>query len=86
MIFATVEITTQTIDRTREHFAELGRQCIADAKSGATYVNDLPSYVIWQRANIKRFLAGDFDHTFTFLQRAHWLQTGECLPFFSRKA
>ena len=24
-------------------------------------------------------LAGEFDHTFTFMQRAHYMQTGECV-------
>ena len=24
-------------------------------------------------------LAGEFDHTLTFMQRAHYMQTGECV-------
>jgi hypothetical protein len=83
MRFAGVEITPETIQRTREHFAELHRQSIADAKNGVTRVNNLASYVAWQEQAIADGLAGKSDHTFTFMQRAHWLQTGEMVPLLS---
>lgn len=84
MIFANVEITPETIQRTREHFAELGRACIDDAQSGAVPVSNMESFLAWQEGMIAGYLAGDSDHTFTFMQRAHWIQTGECLPLLAR--
>lgn len=83
MKFADVKITSETITRTREHFADLGRQCIADAKAGTFYVNNLDRYVAWQEKCIATALAGGSDHTFTFMQRAHWLQTGESIPLLA---
>lgn len=84
MRFANVEIANETIQRTRKHFADIARDCITDAGSGVTFVNDLESYKAWQMSVLDDALTGKMDHTFTFLQRAHWLQTGECLPLLSR--
>lgn len=82
--FAGVELTPETIQRTREHFADIGRACIADARNGTTRVNDLESYIAWREQGIADDLAGKHDGTFAFLQRAYALQTGECLPLLSR--
>lgn len=84
MQFAGVTITAETIERTRGYFADLCTECIHDAQSGKTFVNDLARYVAWQEQLSADYLAGKGDHTLTFLQRAHWLQTGECVPLFSR--
>ena len=86
MTFAGVEITADTIQRTREHFASLGRACIEDARNGATPVTNLQSFVAWQEGMIAGYLAGASDHTFTFMQRAHWLQAGECLSLLAPRA
>lgn len=83
MMFANAEITPETIQRTREHFAALGRACIDDARCGAVPVGNLESFIAWQEGMISSYLAGDSDDTFTFMQRAHWLQTGECLPLLA---
>lgn len=82
--FAGVELTAETIQRTREHFADISRRCIEGARSGEMRVNDLPRYIAWQEQCIADSLAGKSDHTFTFLQRAHYLQTGECVPLLSK--
>ncbi len=78
MIFNGVTITPGTIERTRKHFADLCRACIAEAESGERPVNDLPAYEAWQCESIARVMAGGDDHTLTFMQRAYWLQTGDC--------
>ncbi|MBF7012553.1 hypothetical protein QUC32_23170 [Novosphingobium resinovorum] len=78
-----VELTADTIQRTRAHFAEICRGCIQEAQEGKVYVNDLAHYIRWQTDSEAEFLAGRWDHTFTFLQRAHWLQTGECVALLS---
>lgn len=78
-----IELTADTIQRTREHFAAICRDCVQEAEEGKVHVTDLAHYVRWQRDSEAEFLAGRWDHTFTFLQRAHWLQTGECVPLLS---
>jgi hypothetical protein len=82
--FAGVDLTPETMQATREWYAENARQCIAEAESGAVRVNDLPSYVAWREQAIADSLAGKGDHTFAFLQRAHFIQTGECVPLLSK--
>jgi hypothetical protein len=42
-------------------------------------VNDRESYFSWRREQIEEAHAGKLDHSFTFLQRAHTIQTGECI-------
>lgn len=71
--------TEQTIIATRQHFADMQERCIDDAEDGITAVNDLPSYIARCEEERRAFLAGEYDHTFTFRQHAHYLQTGECL-------
>lgn len=76
--FAGVNLTDETIQRTREHFIDIHRRCIEEAQSGQTRVNDLASYVAWQEDCIAD-MADKEQFSVTFLQRAHWLQTGECV-------
>jgi hypothetical protein len=77
--FAGVTLTNKTIQQTREWFAANALDCIAEAESGEVFVNDLRAYKQWKQADHAESLAGKWDHTFTFLQRAHTLQTGECI-------
>jgi hypothetical protein len=79
MMFAGVALTQETIQQTRQWFADNSLACIAEAVSGDVRVNDLPSYIAWRNEQHAEALAGKHDHTFTFLQRAHTLQTGECI-------
>jgi len=74
-----IDITSETIMATRNHFIDISKRCISDAKSGEVRVNDLDKYVEWQERSIERTKQGDNDHTLTFLQHALWLQTGECV-------
>jgi hypothetical protein len=71
-------------ERTRQHFVDGYRECIAQALSGELKVNDLGSFLSWQEANIASMLAGESDHTFAFRQRAHYLATGESVPLLGR--
>jgi hypothetical protein len=77
--FNGVDLTSATMRRTREHFADIHRRCIADVVAGRQRVNNPESYIAWQDKAITETLAGKNDHTATFLQRAYWLQTGECV-------
>jgi len=78
-----VPLTPETVQRTREHFVENQYACIAEAESGEVRGNDLPSYVADCHTAIADINAGKWDHTFTFLQRAHWLQTGDCVALLN---
>jgi hypothetical protein len=76
--FNGVELTPETIALTRQHFADIHRACIREAEAGEVRVNDLASYVQWQEACIRSALDETSRLSVTFLQRAYWLQTGDC--------
>jgi hypothetical protein len=82
MKFAGVEITAESVQATRQWFADNAQACIDEAVSGEVRVNDLESYIEWRKQQVVDSLAGKGDHTFTFAQHAHYIQTGECLPLF----
>lgn len=77
MKFAGTKITQESILKAREWFADNCDACIEEATSGAVFVNDLPSYILWREKQKAEVLAGKHDHTFTFMQKAHYIQTGE---------
>ena len=76
----TTQLTQETILKTRQHFAESHDRCIDEVLSGKVKVNNPDKYIEWKRQNKNDVLSGKWDHTFTFQQRARWLQTGECVP------
>ena len=94
MKFAGIELKPETILLTRQHFADIYQRCIDGAvefysipkdelPAGKFFVNDAESYKESNRQRIEVMLAGDGDHTFTFMQRAHWIQTGESVALLS---
>lgn len=56
-------ISVETIQKTRQSFADEALGCIEDAISGLVKVNDLKSYVEQKYRLAADALAGDFDHT-----------------------
>lgn len=76
-------ITNETLIKTRQWFADNTDNCIADVKSGKMLVNDPEKYFSRQTQNKKDFLNGVYDHGFAFVQRATFIETGECKPLFS---
>lgn len=84
MNFAGVEITQDTIIATRAAFVAIYHACIDEAISGVVRVNDLGEYIAWRLDSIAAMERGESDHTFTFAQRAHSIQTGECVPFLPK--
>lgn len=80
MKFNDVEITQETTQTTRQWFAENARACVGEVLSGEVI---LPAHVDFEEYKSQRekyarsALAGEFDHTFTFMQRAYYIQTGE---------
>lgn len=77
----------ESVQATREWFANNARQCIAEARlyvatggKEGFYVNDIESYDADCQQRAKEWLAGKHDHTFTAWQHAYMIQTGECVP------
>ena len=71
-------MNAETRQKTREWFRDNAFACIAEAESGVVKVNDLPKYKRQQAQRADGAMRGDYDHTFAFLQRAHFIETGEC--------
>lgn len=82
MKFNNVELTPETIQNTRQHFADNRQACIDEIVSGAVKLpahNPQEQHFAQLRQSALDDLAGKWDHTFTFLQHAYWIQTGECI-------
>lgn len=76
-------ITQETIIKTRQWFANNQDACIAEVANGSVKVNDIEKYVSRCIKNKSDFLDGIYDHGFTFIQRAQFIQTGESVPLFA---
>lgn len=83
MLVNKVEITDETIEKTRQHFIDIHRACIADAISGETRVNDLQKYIHCKEDRIFALEQGLSDYSLTFAQAALWIQTGECVAILA---
>lgn len=82
MKFNNVDLTENAIILTRQHFADNAQGCIDEVLRGdvalASHVNQ-QDYFDDCNKRATMYLSGEHDHTFTFLQRAYWIQTGECV-------
>lgn len=65
---------------TRQWFADNALACIDEVERGDVKVNDRDSYFSWRRQDHADALAGKFDGSLAFLQRAWFMQTGESIP------
>jgi hypothetical protein len=81
--FNGVELTEETIQKTREWFSNNAIACIEEVKSGKVYVNDEEYYFEWRNREAKEYLEGIHDHTVMFLQRAYFIQTGESVALLA---
>jgi hypothetical protein len=75
--FNGVELTKESIQKTRKWFSDNAIACIEEVKSGKVRVNDEEFYFNWRNKEAKEFMEGKHDFTVTFLQRAYFIQTGE---------
>lgn len=80
MKFNGVEITQKSIMACRQWFIDNQQACIDGALDGtlglASHV-DVALYVADCKAKQRHYLLGGIDHTFTFMQRAYYIQSGE---------
>lgn len=79
--FNGVELTKETILKTQNWFANNAMACIEEVKTGK--VNDPESYFKWRNEQAKEYIEGNFDITLTFLQRAHYIQTGQSVALMA---
>lgn len=79
MKFNGVEILPSIIHLTKQYFIDIHHKCITGASEGKFFVNDLNSYIDWQQEMINDLDNGKSDYSFTFIQRAYWLQSGQCI-------
>lgn len=84
MHFNGTKILPETITKTRQFFIDNCEKCKQNAINGIDRVNDLEKYILWKDAMISEYENGINDHTFTFLQRAYYIQTGETIAFLPK--
>ncbi len=75
-----MNLTPETIQQTRQWYADNAMACIAEVQEGRVRVNNPESYFARCLQDRADAMAGKFDHSFAFRQRAHYFQTGECVP------
>ena len=80
MKFNGVVITQESIQACRQWFIDNQQACIDGALDGslglASHVN-VTEYIEACQLKQDAIESGEQDHTFTFMQRAHYIQTGE---------
>lgn len=80
-----MNLSLETMHATRQWFADNALACIAEVESGNVRVNNRDRYLAQCRERHDEALAGKGDHTFAFRQRAHYMQTGECVPLLPKE-
>ena len=66
----------ETRQKTREWFRDNALACITEMESGAVKVNDPNKYIEQMKQRAVEAMRGDYDGSFTFLRRAHYIETG----------
>lgn len=78
-------MTTLTQQLARQWFHDNALACIAEVESGAVKLASHYPVELYREKKLEdaqAALRGDYDHTFTFRQRAQWIETGVCVPLF----
>ena len=78
-----MELTDETIQATRQWFADNARACIEGVASGKYRVNDPIRYAEQHNKRIVDALSGAYDHSLAFQQRAVYIQTGQCFALLT---
>jgi hypothetical protein len=86
MKFNGVQITEESIHACRQWFIDNQQACITGALNGtlgvASHVN-VTEYIEACQRKQDSIEVGEQDHTFTFMQRAYYIQTGESVALLS---
>jgi len=78
-----VLLTSETINKTRLSFYENAIACIEEALSGEVSVNNIIDYIKWKKKQSFEALQSKAPYSFTFIQRAYYIQSGECIPLLN---
>ena len=80
IFFNGVELTESTILKTRQWYHDNAMKCINNVKIGKDLVYcDKEEYYKLEEQKALRYINGLNDYTFSFQQRAYYIQTGECI-------
>lgn len=79
----TIILTTEIINRTRQHFINVCLACIDEVITGKVKVNDINKYITWQKEKIEYFREGKGDSTLHFCQMAYYFQSGISVPILN---
>lgn len=79
MKFNNITLTNETIEQTKHYFINLNKELIRQALDKEIKVNDLDKFLDWKKQSIRDLEENKTLNNFTFLQYAHYLQTGEML-------
>lgn len=72
-----ITLSVETIQLTCEWYAKNAQDCINEVLSGEVFVNDIDQYCNDKKADIKKYLTGDFDIWLGFYQQAYFIQTNK---------
>lgn len=81
--FNGVELTEESIQKTRKWFADNCMACIEEVKNGKSRVNDPDEYFAYEEQSASEYMEGKNDHIIAFLQRAYFIQTGKSVALLS---
>jgi hypothetical protein len=83
-----VILTKETLKKTALWFADNCQDCIEEALSGKVRVNELTEYVIQMKQEKDQWLNLDNfnNQSFTFYQRAYFIQSGESVSLLSKNS
>ena len=73
------ELTELTLKKTDKHFADIYQGCIDEVLSGKVKVNDKEKYFKSCKEMKEKHIKGLSRDNLTYLQRAYWIQTGNCI-------
>lgn len=80
-------LSSECIIAARRYFADIKYSCMNDVQSGvwspASHVN-IPEYLVSLANDADDYLSGKRDHTFAFMQRAYYIQTGRCVALLPK--
>lgn len=77
-----VELTQETILKTRQQKIDNCLRCIEEVASGEVYLNPeygLERYKAAMLDDIEQIERGEHDHYLAFIQTAYYIQTGKCV-------
>lgn len=74
--FNGVDLTPETVQTTRQWFHDNALACVEEIRTGKAKVDAPQAAIEWYEGLARHNLTGRFDHSLTFLQRAHFIQTG----------